>query len=478
MKLRQDKLFPFDRFLPIYNWYYPLHTNPVPLELEKYPQSVFKQLSTNRVKSRALYFHIPFCDTICSFCPFTRTRFSDRSLVAEYLEALLQEIAIKGAFESVASIPVGAIFVGGGTPSILAPDEILRFGRAIHETFDLTQLQEFSVEIEVKSLTPEKLAAFHSIGVTHCRFGLQTFNPRYRDYFDLTATLDQIYEAIELLPTYFEYNSFDILYGMDGQSVDEFFEDIKAAVATGFKQIDFYPINNLVTQRKLHRKFEAAHLPPTSGEIKFWMNIALRELMQSSGYLPHNGHGYVKVPSGSETSETVVTDTYSFRYHEYVYGYEGYDLLGFGTNAISSLLGVTLRNTSSRSRYIESLTKSSVIPMKIGMHSSSADANRGIILRLPYHGRAAKKLISWTSIADETLRALDQAIQHGLVEDDGEELRLTRSGWNWYVNLMYFLAPTEERHAIDFLIKQNEIDKKRVGNMVAPDALSRLNSSR
>ena len=93
--------------------------------------------------------------------------------------------------------------------------------------FDLSQLREFSFEVEVKSLTSERAEAMREIGVTHPRFGLQTFSPKWREMFDLTASLEQIHDAATLLKARFPYQTFDILYGMSGQDEEEPMADLQ-----------------------------------------------------------------------------------------------------------------------------------------------------------------------------------------------------------------------------------------------------------
>ena len=346
MKLLKDGEQRFDRFLPIYNWYYPVNYELPDAELAENPHLVFNTIEIQGISMRALYFHIPFCETICSFCPFVRASFEGDDILEKYTQALLAEIYIKSQYSSITGVPINSIFFGGGTPSVLNVDQILRLGKAIRESFDLSQMREFSFELEVKSITPEKLDALRSIGVTHARFGLQTFNAKYRRLFDLTATLAQVYYALDIIPKFFPYASFDMLYGMNGQSAESFVEDIELAIATGWKNIDFYPINNLVTQTRLHHAFREEGLQPVSGNIKFWMNVVLREYMREAGYLPHNGHGYVRVPPDELRENPVVTNLYSFEYHRHVYGYSDADLIGFGTNAISSTSRYTMSNTS------------------------------------------------------------------------------------------------------------------------------------
>ncbi|MGN6319776.1 MAG: coproporphyrinogen-III oxidase family protein, partial [Trinickia sp.] len=156
MELLSGKsLVKFDRQFPIYNFFFPSQG-------KERAASAAPQIWTDaarHVRSRALYFHIPFCDTICNFCPFTRGRYSSRAVIDEYFAALLAEIRLKADLIDLKQVPISAIFFGGGTPSLLDPEQIRQIGELIRETFDLSHLREFSFEVEVKSLTAERALA-------------------------------------------------------------------------------------------------------------------------------------------------------------------------------------------------------------------------------------------------------------------------------------------------------------------------------
>lgn len=337
-------------------------------------------------------------------------------------------------------VPISAIFFGGGTPSLLDPDQIHRIGELIHQTFDLSQLKEFSFEIEVKSLTRERAQAMRSIGVSHPRFGLQTFSPKWREMFDLTASLDQIRDATALLREVFPFQTFDILYGMSGQDEEELVADLESAVAMGTCNIDIYPIDNIMTQVGLHAKLAEAQLAPTSAMRKFSMNVLIDQFMRHSGFMPHNGHGYVRTAPTSE----VVSDAYSFVYHEHVYGYHDLDLLGFGVNAVSSTKGHVITNTHSKKVYRERLAERA-FPCTISQHDVTLDYSRPVILRLAYHGNLDKRLVHWDKVHPEVLAKLDHLKHESLIVEDDSQLSLTKLGWYWYVNVMYYLMPKEDQ---------------------------------
>jgi oxygen-independent coproporphyrinogen-3 oxidase len=441
--LRRHSLIKFDRQFPIYNFFFP---------------NQGKQRSSNSLvdalrdagtfaKARALYFHVPFCDTICNFCPFTRGLYSDRDVIDRYFESLLSEVRLKADLVDLKQVPIRAIFFGGGTPSLLNPDQIHRIGELIHQVFDLRQLREFSFEIEVKSLTPERAQAMHAIGVTHPRFGLQTFSPKWREMFDLTASLPQIHAATQLLRQTFPYQTFDILYGMSGQDEEELVADLEAAVAMGTTNVDIYPIDNIMTQVGLHAKLGQAGHAPTSAMRKFGMNVLIDQFMRHSGFMPHNGHGYVRTPH----TPAVVSDAYSFVYHEHVYGYHDLDLLGFGTNAVSSMKGHVVTNTHSKKVYREQLA-AGVLPCTISQHDVALDYSRPVILRLAYHGELDKRLVHWDRVHPEVLDKLEHLKDEGLVAENDTHLQLTKLGWYWYVNIMVYLMPREDQLVMNSMV--------------------------
>ncbi|MBD1903674.1 radical SAM protein [Trichocoleus sp. DQ-A3] len=452
--IKNDGLIKFNQQLPIYNFFYPLQAQNIDGTDLKEILSIYNQLDTRKLASRALYFHIPFCETICNFCPFVRGMYKGDEIIEKYVQALIREIEIKSQFKSVVEVPIGAIFFGGGTPSLLSPEQILRIGNAIHNYFDLSQMQEFSFEAEVKSVNRDKVAAMKEIGVTHARFGLQSFNQFYRDLFDLTATLDQIYNAVEIFREYLEYISFDILYGMNGQTEDDFIRDLQKAIALGTPTIDVYPIDHVVTQIKLHQKSKEAGLSPKTAMSRFSMNVLLNQYMRANGFLPHNGHGYVRATAQELSEQPVVTNSYSFKYHEYVYGHDDREIIGFGVGAISSLNNYVITNTSNRSKYIQSVLEEGIWEMLASKHDKNADASRGLILHLPYHGFVKKSRVDLQSVYPETLEYLQELVNAELIEETPDEYKITQVGWYWYVNIMYYLIPKHEKRILNSFIAQ------------------------
>ncbi|MFF4763819.1 radical SAM protein [Streptomyces sp. NPDC001292] len=470
MKLNPGKtLMKFDRQLPLYNWLHPLKGQD--LEISGFRES-FGQVHPSPIRMRALYFHIPFCETICTFCTLNRGLGSEgEEAVEKYTQALIAEIRLKSRLDAVTAVPPTAIWFGGGTPSVLSTDQIRRIGAAIHESFDLSRLEEFTVEMEVKSVTEDKCQAFREIGANKARFGLQTFHPRYRELFNITAELDQTYAAAELFGRYFPHRSFDILYGMHGQTFDDLSADLQQAVEMGTETIEFYPINHLATQNALHTNYQRAGLRALSYADKMGMSIYINSYLRAAGFRLHNGHGYVR-PEDPQVDEYWISRRYSNKYHECYMGYHDDDLIGFGSSGISQSSDLTVMNDESRTGYVRGLLDSSDIKVKV-TRADHVPYERGIVLRLPFHGEIRKDRIPWDRIDAETTAKLSRLCTEGLIEEHGDEFVITELGWIWYVNMMYYLSPTADQKILDDFIALRSRNPVLVdGNTVMPSVKS------
>lgn len=135
-------LIKFNKQLPWFNWHYPFNPNE---DWLTDPLTPFNTPGSINPRRTALYIHIPFCDTICNFCVFRKDKYQSDADIQLYLEALIAEFDLKRKF--LGPRKVDAIFVGGGTPSVLNPAQIGLLGQAIHRNFELQDLKEFTFEI-------------------------------------------------------------------------------------------------------------------------------------------------------------------------------------------------------------------------------------------------------------------------------------------------------------------------------------------
>jgi len=432
----RDGAFTFNRQLPFFNWYYPFDARP---DYILNPVLPFLELGRQPVRRKAVYLHVPFCDTICSFCPFTRGKYHGGQEVQSYVEALVDEIELKRSIIGRAAPDV--IFVGGGTPSVLSPAQIEVLGEALHTHLDTKNVIEFTFELEVKSVTHEKLEAMRRIGVNRVSFGAQTFSAPHRELFSLDATVGQLRDTAQMANEMFAYTNIDMIYGMAGQSHEDLSRDISEALSLETTTVDFYPLNNLAAQARMHKRVHESGLQHLTASERLEYRHSIDRQLRARGYCAINGYSYGR--SEGVNQETIQHHP-KFQYHDIIYGYHDDVLLGYGASALSQLPGYNVYNHPDRAEYI-SRVRAGTLPWEA---SEVGDCFEKGIVTFPYRGMLDKSRIPWERVPSETMAAFEEALATGLIVDEDDSYKVTESGWLFYVNLMYHLMPFEGKRWI------------------------------
>jgi oxygen-independent coproporphyrinogen-3 oxidase len=454
--LPSEALIKFDRLLPVSNWSYPVSRE---IELIKDRYRPYFITASSQVLRTAIYIHIPFCQTICNFCPFHRDRYHSGSEIEQYLSALFVEIDLKQQY--MGRPQVDAVFVGGGTPSLLSPSQIASLGQVIHRNFDLRDAAEFTFEVEVKSLSRDKAKAMRDIGVNRVSFGAQTFSEKYRALFSLDATTGQITDAAALLNDVFSYTNVDLLYGMPGETIDDLHTDLAEVMQLNTTTIDAYPINNFAAQRSMHSRVAQAGLDYLPAATRLQLRIYLDWLLREHGYATISGYSYAPAVSTEKSLQGIIQHSPKFLYHDILYGYDSDRVIGYGSSALSHLRGYNLFNFINRHAYARELLINGELPhLSFG---PIAATERGIV-SFPYRGALDKSKIAWIAVPEETLTSLQEVMDAELVTDRGAEYEVTRLGWLFYVNLMYYLMPTAGKEWLSSKIEHQRLRGRTCGD--------------
>jgi oxygen-independent coproporphyrinogen-3 oxidase len=453
--LPNQPLIKFNRQLPVSNWCYPLNRDEDLNEDRLAPYFAPRKADGLRT---AIYIHIPFCETICTFCPFHRDRFKS-SEVDQYVTALVAELDLKK--ELIGRRTVDAIFVGGGTPSLLSPCQIELLGEALCRNFDLNHLKEFTFEVEVKSVSLDKLHVMRDIGVNRISFGAQTFSEQFRTLFCLDASRTQIIDAATLLVGTFPYTNVDLLYGMAGQDIDQLHSDLIEALNLQTTTIDVYPINNLSASAAMHLEIAKAGLNflPAVTRLKF--RLYLDQFFRDRGHVPISGYSYARLDKIYRDTPCMIQEAPKFLYHDILYGYHDDEIFGYGSSSLSQIAGFNLYNFENRHAYIDEVLTNRALPHRC--FGPIAAPERGIVF-FPYRGTLEKARIPWEDVPQETLEALQTALYAGLIVDEGKRYELAKTGWLFYVNLMYYFMPKAGKSWISDSIEKQEQKGRRCGS--------------
>ncbi|MDR0138297.1 radical SAM family heme chaperone HemW [Metabacillus idriensis] len=190
---------------------------------------------------KAAYLHIPFCEQICHYCDFNKV-FLKNQPVDEYLDSMQMEM--KNTLLKYPSDSLETIFIGGGTPTALNEKQMEKLLTSINEEFKPSpSLHEFAVEANPGDLSYEKLKVMKDLGVNRLSFGVQTFNDRLLEKIGRTHRSADVMKSIELAKKAgFDNISIDLMYGLPGQTIQDFRDSLKIAFGLDVKHYSSYSL--------------------------------------------------------------------------------------------------------------------------------------------------------------------------------------------------------------------------------------------
>ena len=193
-----------------------------------------------------IYIHIPFCRSRCSYCDFATDVFKSEETVERYVNALTKEIENFSFDKSQipnpkSQIQADTIYFGGGTPSLLAPEQLEKILNSLHKKFSIDKSAEITMEMNPATLTPETLKSYKSLGVNRASFGAQTFDDTELKRLGRRHTASDVRETIELLRNAdFQNVSFDLIAGLPRQTLRDWERNLNEALKLNPEHISLY----------------------------------------------------------------------------------------------------------------------------------------------------------------------------------------------------------------------------------------------
>ena len=231
----------------------------------------------------ALYIHIPFCRSLCTYCGCNNRITRKKDIAGPYIEAVLNEYQLYLKQLQRERIPVSEIHLGGGTPTFLTPEELETLINGIREHAEILPDAEFSIEADPRVTTREHLKALQSLGFTRLSLGIQDFDPRVQKIVNRLQSVEMVDEltrqARELGFTSINY---DLIYGLPLQTQGSVRDTILAVRELRPDRISFYSYAHVPWIKPAHRRFTEDDLPV--GEEKRALYELGRNLLEECGY--------------------------------------------------------------------------------------------------------------------------------------------------------------------------------------------------
>jgi len=281
-----------------------------------------------------LYLHVPFCSSICNYCNFNRGLF-DADLKARYVLALEAEIrrATPGRADT--------IFFGGGTPSLLEPEEIGRLIDACRATFEMAPAVEVTLETNPETSSRERMERFRAAGVNRISFGVQSFREPELKRLGRLHTADRAVRAVEeARAAGIDNVSLDLMMWLPQQTPADWRESVETLIAVGPEHASLYLLElypNAPLREEMARAGWSLAPDEDAAEMYLWSLARLDE----AGYQQYEISNVAR--PGRESR------------HNLKYWQDG-EWLGFGCGAHSTIDGVRSRNVASTDDYIGRVT--------------------------------------------------------------------------------------------------------------------------
>jgi oxygen-independent coproporphyrinogen-3 oxidase len=237
-----------------------------------------------------IYLHIPFCRSRCSYCDFATDVWRSGEAVERYVRTLCREIAESPK----TSIVADTIYFGGGTPSLLEPNQVKAILETVKRTFEITTDNEITLEMNPATVTAETLSSYLELGINRASFGVQTFNDRDLKLLARGHDANDARHTFRLLrEAGFANISFDLIAGLPGQSIKDWSQNLDEAMSMEPEHLSLYLLEihegtPLAEQLRSHRR------PLPDDDLAAEMYELMIDRLSSFGYVQYEISNFAK----------------------------------------------------------------------------------------------------------------------------------------------------------------------------------------
>ena len=228
-----------------------------------------------------LYIHIPFCAKRCLYCDFFSN--TDMKFKEPYVSAVIREMQLRQ--EYIGGEPLDTIYFGGGTPSQLQQADFERIFKAIDCLFNISSCKEITLEVNPDDMTPEYVASLRNLPFNRVSMGVQSFKEKDLHFLNRRHDREQALRAVELCKENGIPNiSIDLIYGLPGQTLEEWQENLNDAIHLEIPHISAY---HLIYEEgtALYKLMEAGKVAPIEEELSVTLFSTLINRLAEAGYL-------------------------------------------------------------------------------------------------------------------------------------------------------------------------------------------------
>ena len=384
-----------------------------------------------------LYIHIPYCHDMCRFCPFHVRVEKGSEIYDRYTEILCKEMSLVSNLPYMAEKSFQAVYFGGGSPSIFSVNNLRKIFTNLFHYFKIEPDAEISFEGEPRTLAdPARLDLLKEYQVRRISFGLQTYDEKMREFFNIAATLKDVDACTQnARERGFAEINVDMMYDLPGQNITTLQYDLSHLQDHQFDSIDYYNLHYYAFPKKLKVAMESGELPgKPSQTMHFALGQQLRWQLKEMGYYDVGDPIFSKQPQVSE-------------YFRLLWGggngEHSAETVALGASARGYFHGYSYMNLGNTEQYLKTVEAEQLPLAKFSLQLETPE-NRGAAFLTKFFGIHKEKKAALNSIS---ANVWDFWQQNGLIYETQTAWKLSELGKLWTTNMMLDTFEDHQREA-------------------------------
>ncbi len=397
-----------------------------------YERGLTELIHDNSAVPLSLYLHVPFCKRRCRFCFCFTEVTHDREKINAFLDVLFLELSLlRQKFEALGVEPnIREVHLGGGSPSYLDIEQLESVIDYLQRFTNIQALDEFTLEADAITVTPEKLLAYHDLGINRLSFGIQDFDARVQEAIGRVQSSELIAELMAPeIRRHFKSINFDLMYGLPFQSRQSIRETMS-------KVVDLSP-----DRTAIYSYYHKPQLYPHQGTIRIEdLPDEIEKTLifaEAAQILTQNGYEFIGIDHFSKPSDDLATAKNSGTLLRHFMGYTAgrtRHLLGVGPTSISGFGNCYAHNVYSMEDYTQAVFEGR-LPILRGCWTTEDDRIRWSVISrfmaymsVNYSDIEKEYGIDFSAHFADELSMLESFVEDGLVVETKSGFRATDMG--------------------------------------------------
>jgi oxygen-independent coproporphyrinogen-3 oxidase len=372
----------------------------------------------------SLYFHIPFCSTICYYCACNKIITKDHGRSAKYLKYLAKELALQSSYLADGDNEVAQLHWGGGTPTFLSHDEMRQLMAATRKNFRLREDGEYSIEVDPRKVDRATVELLGELGFNRMSVGVQDFDESVQQAVNRIQSEAETFAVIDAARANgFRSISIDLIYGLPKQTVGGFSRTLERVIAASPDRLSIYNYAHLPSLFKPQRRILESDMPSADARLQI-LAMAISKLTEA-------GYVYIGMDHFAKPDDELAIAQREGRLHRNFQGYSTHsdcDMMSFGISSISKVGPSYYQNVKTLDEYYDSLDRG-VLPVYRGIALDDDDILRRAIIQslmchfeLSFDSVERAYGVDFSSYFATELAALQEMVQGGLLRIDDRRI--------------------------------------------------------